>query len=254
MVIEHYKEIFGNDTLFFDPQIMTNNIGVTAKSDGLILALDRKQWFILEIELAQHSLSDHIIPQITRFNVALQQPETKAKLIESLTDHIKEDPYKIASVQKNKIQDISEYLKETIQKLPLIAIIIDEKTPDLEPICNSLPFKTVITEFNTFTRENAFNVHIHSFSPLWESEIPKVLSNMLAVFQLVYKGGKTYDEAIKGASKKLKLNENTLRAACSRDIGITSEQLRKIMVNSDKIKQLLITKFPEYEVKIQEAF
>ena len=183
MVIEHYKEIFGNDTLFFDPQIMTNNIGVTAKSDGLILALNRKQWFILEIELAQHSLSDHIIPQITKFNVALQRPETKAKLIESLTDHIKEDPDKIASVQKSKIQDINEYLKETIQNLPLIAIIIDEKTPDLEPICNSLPFKTVITEFNTFTRENALNVHIHSFNPLWEgSEIPKVLSNVLAVF------------------------------------------------------------------------
>lgn len=151
MVIEHYKDIFGNDTLFFDPQIMTNNIGVTAKSDGLILALERKQWFILEVELAQHSLPEHIIPQITKFNIALQQPETKAKLIDSVTGHIKEDPYKIAFVQASKIQDITQLLKETFQNPPLIAIIIDKETPDLEPICKSLPFKTAITAFNTFT-------------------------------------------------------------------------------------------------------
>ena len=54
MVIEHYKEIFGNDTLFFDPQIMTNNIGVTQKR-WLNTRFERKQWFI-RIELAQHSI------------------------------------------------------------------------------------------------------------------------------------------------------------------------------------------------------
>src|SRR3990170_7678308 len=98
MVIEHYKEIFGAGTLFFDPQIMTTAIGISAKSDGLIISLEQKQWFILEVELAQHSLHKHIIPQITRFNIALQQPETKARIINALTNLIKQDPWKSAFV------------------------------------------------------------------------------------------------------------------------------------------------------------
>ena len=253
MVIEHYKEIFGADALFFDPQIMTTAIGISAKSDGLIVSLEQKRWFILEVELAQHSLHKHIIPQITKFNIAIQQPETKAKIINALADLIKQDPWKTTFAQTRKINDINKYLIETFQNPPTIAIIVDKKVPELEPVCKSLPFATKTTEFKTYTREDSLNVHIHSFEPLGEKpDIPKTLRNVLAVFSLIYKRGKTYDEAIKIASKKLGLGESSLRAMCSRDIGLTAQQLRKILNNSEKIKQLLTQKFPDYADTIKE--
>ncbi len=254
IVIEHYRELFGADTLFFEPTLMNNSIGVSAKSDGLIVSLNQRQWCLLEVELAKHSLHKHIVPQITNFNIAVQQPETKAKIVETLVSSIRQDPDKLALVQKSKIQDISKAVKETIDNQPLIAIIMNEKTPALEPICKSLPFETLVTEFSTFTRENALNVHIHSFEPLWNGPtIPKALSNVLAAFELVYRRGKTYDEAVKIAAKRLKIGQNSLRAMCTRDLGLTSKQLREILVSAEKVKQLLIQKFPEYSAEIQKA-
>lgn len=46
MVIEHYREIFGTDTLYFEPQTMKSSMGVKVRNDGIILALDQKQWYI----------------------------------------------------------------------------------------------------------------------------------------------------------------------------------------------------------------
>jgi len=42
MVIEHYKEIFGANTLYFDPQTMKTHIGIKARNDGIIFATDQK--------------------------------------------------------------------------------------------------------------------------------------------------------------------------------------------------------------------
>ena len=199
-------------------------------------------------------MSRHIIPQITRFNVALQQQETKARLAEKMMSQINNDPFKMALVQKSEV-DLTKLLKETFEGLPLIAIVIDQKTPDLEPICNSLPFKTAITEFRTFSRENALNVHIHLFNPVRKGpELPKLLSNILIVFQLVYRRGKTYDEAVKLSAKKLGLGESSLRAMYTRDMGLTAKELRKLMVSSERVKELLVGRFPEYKNGIIETF
>lgn len=254
MVTEHIKEIFGANSLYFDPQTMKTQIGIIARNDGIILTLNQNQWYILEVEMAEHSLHRHIIPQITKFNIAYQQTETKRKLAEALTTLIQQDPHKKATMQISKIDDVHKYITETIETPPIIAIITDQTTPELDAICKNLPFKTKTTHLKTYTRENTgINVHIHQFTPLYEKPpIPKTLLNILTVMEQIYKKGKTYDEAAKIAAKKLKLYEGTIRAACTRDIGLTSNQLRKILKEKEKLKQILIKKFPEHENPIKE--
>jgi len=73
------------------------------------------------------------------------------------------------------------------------------------------------------------------------------------VLEQIYKKGKTYDEAAKIAAKKLKLYEGTIRAMCTRNIGLTSKQFRKLLDDKEKIKTLIIEKFPDYEDTIKEA-
>jgi len=255
MVTEHYKEIFGTNTLHFDPQTMKTHIGIIARNDGILVALDQKQWYILEVELAEHSLPRHIIPQITKFHIAYQQPETRRKLIDALSTLIQQDPYKKVTLQTQKIEDMHKYLTELIESPPTIAIIIDQKTPELDAVSKNLPFKTRTTEFKTFTRENTgINVHMHMFEQLYEKPlIPKTLRNILTTLEHVYKHGKTYDEAVKIVAKKLKLFKGTIRAACTRDVGLTSNQFRKLLKDKEKIKQLLIGKFPEYKDVIEET-
>jgi len=253
MVIEHYKEIFGTNTIYFDPQTMKTHAGINVRNDGIILSLVQNQWYILEVELAEHSLHRHIIPQITKFNIAYQETETKRKLTEALYTLIRQDPYKTAALQTQKIEDAHKYLTETIDTPPTIAIVMDQKTPEVDAVCKNLPFKTRTTEFKTYTREKAENVQIHMFEPIYEKPpIPKNLLKILKVLELIYKG-KTYDEAIKMTAKKLKLFEGTIRAACTRDIGLTSNQLRKVIKDKEHFKTLLAEKFPEYESIINKT-
>lgn len=255
IVIEHYKEIFGTNALYFDPQTMKTHIGITARNDGVILAPDQKQWFLLEVELAQHSLHKHIIPQITKFNIAYQQLETRRKLAYAISELIRQDPYKIAIMQTYKIEDIHQHLTETIETPPTIAIVIDQKSPELEAVCKNLPFKTKATEFKTFTRENTgMNVHLHQFTPLYEKPaIPKSLLNILTTLEQIYEKRKSYDEAVKIAAKKLKLYERTIRHDCTTDIGLTSKQFRKLLEEKEKLRALIIEKFQDYEDAVREV-
>ncbi|MEM3731526.1 MAG: hypothetical protein QXG27_02925 [Candidatus Bathyarchaeia archaeon] len=197
----------------------------------------------------------HIIPQITKFNIAYQQSETKRKLAETIFTQIRQDPYIRATMEKQKIEDVHKYVTQIIETPPTIAIITDQLTPELEAICKNLPFKTKITEFKTYVRENAtIHVHIHQFTPIHEKPpIPKTLLNILTVMEQIYKRGKTYDEAVKIAAKKLKLYHGTIRAACTKEIGLKSKQLRKLLSDKEKLKQTLIEKFPEHEKTIQET-
>ncbi|NWF86427.1 hypothetical protein HXY32_01200 [Candidatus Bathyarchaeota archaeon] len=255
MVIEHYKELFGANTIYLDPQTMKTQIGVVSRNDGIIIALDQSQWYILEVELATHSLHKHIIPQITRFNIAYQQPETRRKLVDSISNTIRSNPYKTAMLQAQKIEDVHEYLSKTIENPPIIAIITDQKPPELEAVSKNLPFKTKATEFKTYTRENTgMKVHVHAFEPLYEkSSIPKILLNILTVLEQVYNKRKTYDEAAKIVAKKLKLHEGTIRAACTRDIGLSSKQFRKLLKDKEKLKTLLTEKYPDHQNTINET-
>lgn len=227
---------------------------LAAKSDGIVIAIDKSQWYILEVELAQHSLYSHIAPQIMKFATAHEKPETRKRITEALFASIQSDPQKAAVFQTHRVDDVHKYLSDIIDSPPTIAIVIDQKTHQLDEVCKRLSFKTKSTEFRTFTRENAgINVHVHEFEPLYEKPpLPKILESMLTVLEQVYKKGKTYDEAIKIASKKLSLNENTIRAYCTRDVGLTATRFRRILQSKDKTLKLLVEKFPNHEDAARE--
>lgn len=253
-VTKYCKEIFGADTLYFDPQAMKTHVGINVRNDGIILAPDKKQWYILEVELAEHSLHRHIIPQVTKFNIAYQQPETKRKLTDALYNLIRQDPYKTAALQTQKIEDIHKHLTEIIDTPPTIAIIIDQKTPEVDAVCKNLPFKTRTTEFKTYTRENAINVCIHAFEQLYEEPtLPKGLLNVLTVLEQIYKKDKTYEEAAAIAAKKLKITEKAIRHDCTTDLGLKSTQFRKLIQNKQRLNTLLTEKYPDYETTIKET-
>lgn len=108
MVVEHYKDIFGANTLYFDPQTVKTKIGIEGRNDGIMLVAKQNKWYILEVELSKHSLHKHIIPQITKFNITYQQPETRKKNINTLYNLIKQDLVKTAMLGTLKIEDVQK--------------------------------------------------------------------------------------------------------------------------------------------------
>jgi hypothetical protein len=137
MVTEHIKEIFGENALYFGPQTMRTQAGIESRNDGVVLTIDRNAWYILEVELAKHPLPEHIIPQITKFSLAYEEPETRRKIVNALYNEIRADPIKTAMLKRQDIEDLHKALTDLINTQPTIAIIIDRKTPELDSLCKN---------------------------------------------------------------------------------------------------------------------
>jgi hypothetical protein len=266
MVVEHYKDIFGISSLYFDPQSMKTQMGLEARNDGIILALDQNRWYILEVELAKHPLHEHIIPQITKFSIAYEEAGTRKKIINTIYTAIRQDAFKTAIIQTQKIEDLHKMLTDLIDIQPTIAIVIDQKTLELDSICRKLPFTTQTLEFKTYARENiGIGVHIHEFQPLLEEketkiekrliepseEGPQKLIQVLEVAHLVFKG-EELNEAFKNVAKRHDVHESTVRDKCTRQLGIDTYRFRELIQDKNRFITFLKERYPQYENLINE--
>jgi hypothetical protein len=86
--------------------------------------------------------------------------------------------------------------------------------------------------------------------------ISVTLSQILEVYTLVRKFKYDRLEAFKRVAKKYRIDQQTVRSACTRGIGInTSEFDEMLSQNSEKeFETILIRRFPEYQDNIGEFF
>ena len=175
MVVEHCKEIFGENALYFDKQTLETGAGIRARTDGFVISLDLNKWYILEVELSRHSLYEHIVPQITKFHTAYKSPDTQRKISRAFDDAIKNDPTKRLMFELKGIEkELYRFLSDLVESKPVIVIPIDYATGETKDVCEGLPFESKIIEFKTFVREGTENakppVYAHLFEPLYEFE------------------------------------------------------------------------------------
>lgn len=167
MVYEHYKYIFGKDSIFLAKRKIKTNAGISTIPDAFVLSLDDKKWYLIEVEMKSHQLYEHIVPQISKFNTAIKNSNSQKILIKMIYEEIKNDPQKNLIFQLKQIKEIFKYITEILESKPQIIILIDGKNDELEEVCDSLPFDSKVIEFKTYIRENVgLGVHIHSFEPL----------------------------------------------------------------------------------------
>lgn len=268
MVIEHHKEIFGEAAIYFDPQTMKTQTGTEARNDGIILTMNQNRWYIVEVELAKHPLHDHIIPQITKFSTAYEEARTRKKIIETIYAAIRQDPLKTATLQTLKIEDLHKTLTDLIDTQPTIAVVIDQKTPELDHICKRLPFSACTTEFRTYVRKGVgIGVHTHEFEPFFKEEmakkppivrpippsgeIPQRLAQVLDVAEMVFRG-QSLNEAFKSVAKQYEVHESTIRDKCTRQLNITTDQFRDLIKDKSSFMTLLNERYPQFGELIRD--
>ena len=172
IVKEHVKDIFGEDSIPFGikPKIKSK-AGIGSIPDGYVITFEgTPRWCVVEVELSSHALYDHIVPQMTKFSTGINDLSTQRAIVDTFYGEINSDIIKQTLV-KNKIgsREIHEFLSGLISSPPILVIVIEEKTKELEEVCSSLPLKTQIREFKTFAREGiGLAVHAHLFEPLWK--------------------------------------------------------------------------------------
>ena len=170
MIKEHSKEIFGENAIFFDiKKKIVSKAGIGGIPDGYVIIFSEPPvWCIVEAELSSHPPWEHIEPQINKFFRGIRNPNSQKEIVTVLYDSIKSDSITKSYVKKMIGQrEIHHFLSSLISKLPTPVIVIEEKTEQLEEICESLPEGTRILEFKTYEREGVgLSVHIHLFEPL----------------------------------------------------------------------------------------
>lgn len=178
LVKEHIYDIFGKEVMFFDlEKKLKSKSGIASIPDGYIIDPNKNQWYIVEIEISSHNLYDHIFPQISKFSKGIENPASQKEIISALYREIDEGAVK-------KIKDIigsgeiHKFLSDLVSEKPVLAIIIDRKTAELEEVCSNFRFETEVIEFKTFIREGVgLPVHIHLFEPLTiEERLPEKIS------------------------------------------------------------------------------
>jgi hypothetical protein len=67
MFFEHYKDIFGGNTILFQGNKIKTPSNIGTIPDAFIIDVKNKLWFIVEVELKNHDIYGHIVPQIMKF-------------------------------------------------------------------------------------------------------------------------------------------------------------------------------------------
>jgi predicted transport protein len=176
IIREHSKEIFGEDSLYFDVKhVLKTTSGIGSIPDAYVINLSKPfEWYVVENELASHPVYDHIVKQLTKFINGIANQSARSQILDVLYDEINKDSVLKATVQKLiDSTDIYHALSKLLSTAPRIVIIIDQKTSDVEEACQVLKYETNIVEFKTFVREGAENVRAHLFEPLHAFEKPK---------------------------------------------------------------------------------
>ena len=170
MIKEHSKEIFGENSIYFDiKHKLRSKSGIAAIPDAYVINLSKPyEWYIIENELSSHQVYDHIVPQVSKFVGNIEELETQTEIRDVLDKEVDQDIVLKAYVEKMTGQDIFRFLTELVSKPPKIVLVIDDITPEIDRANKSLKrlANTEIVEFRTFIRENAPNVHAHLFEPL----------------------------------------------------------------------------------------
>lgn len=175
--VEKYsKEIFGEETLYFSVKTKLKTLGgIGSIPDGYVIKFSKPQeWFIIEVELSKHPLFDHIVPQLNKFVQGIRNPNSRAEIVEALYNEIKGD-IETESYVKKKLGsgEIYRFIKNLIDQSPILVIIIDKRTKELEDACNSIPLENkYIVEFKIYERIDAGIKNAVFFEPIYELKKP----------------------------------------------------------------------------------
>ncbi len=172
MVVEHAQEIFGENSIYLDiKHKMKTKYGAGSIPDGYVVVFGKiPQWHIVEIELSSHPLHEHIIKQIGKFILGIKNPNTRGEITNLIHDEIvKENALFTKAKRLIGVGEIHRYITDCISKPPILTIIIEKKTPELEEIAELLQVLPIrIVEFRTFigTKGDNSKHYAHMFEPL----------------------------------------------------------------------------------------
>ncbi len=164
------KHIFGENSFYFDvKKIIRSKAGVASIPDGYAILFEPKpRWCIVEVETASHPIYDHVISQLSKFNRGIEDTQTRKNIVDLLYDAFSKDDILKAQLKKKiKSGEIYKFILDLLSEDPLIIVVIDEKTAELQEALIDLRGEVKALEFKTFRREGVSEeLNAYVFEPL----------------------------------------------------------------------------------------
>jgi hypothetical protein len=171
-VREHSSYIFGPDSIYLErKQIISSASGIKGIPDGIVfVAAKPPEWHIVEVELSDHPLHDHVIPQVSKFIQAIRSQDTRKQITKAIHSEINSNPALKTRIIKiiGESSELYELISDAIDKSPILTLIVEKGSQQIQEGLDSLahPNKKII-EFRTYNREGVGSiVHAHLFEPL----------------------------------------------------------------------------------------
>jgi len=187
MVKEHSRDIFGEQSEYFGKQRLESKLGKGSIPDGFVIMLGEPLcWHIVEVELSSHDLHRHIVEQASRFIIGIKNPQTQRRIVDTIYGEIKNDDFLERKVKKaSDTADIYKLLTDLISRPPLLTIIIEKHTEELDEALSALAHSQIkVVEFQTFVRVGVgLDVHAHLFEPLYRSAMCTKVSIVSEAFK-----------------------------------------------------------------------
>ena len=155
---QHAIRIFDEQTIYLPVKTkLKTPSGIGSIPDAYALKLNPPKWSIIEVELSNHPLFEHIVPQLNKFTQGLKEPQSRKRLVDTFYDAIKADPFLETTVkQQIGSGEIHRTLTHLIDQPPSLIVIIDKKTRELEEACDSIPLKDKkVIEFKIYKRKDS---------------------------------------------------------------------------------------------------
>lgn len=139
LIVDNAKTIFGKNTLYVDAKKKIENdaFGGVIPDGFLFDFSDPKniEFYLIEVELRQHSFYKHIFPQITKFFAFFNNPDSQRKLIEKLYAIFQNDEELKKELRGNiGSKEVFKFITDTIENSQNILLIIDGSKKEIPEI------------------------------------------------------------------------------------------------------------------------
>jgi hypothetical protein len=140
VVVANADRIFGPDSLFLSKALIHSADGAGTIPDGFAVDLAQKRWYVVEAELAVHSVWSHIAPQVAKQIIAASQPASRELLVDKVVLRVKEEPAFAEKFAEQDVAaiDIRHFLTEILSQEPIIGLPIDRVSQDLREWAQTL--------------------------------------------------------------------------------------------------------------------
>jgi hypothetical protein len=133
VVGDNFEYLFGPSSIYLPKSLIRTKDGAGTIPDGYAIDVEARRWYIVEAELAKHSVWNHIAPQIAKQLIATLNPASRQLLIEMVVNRVREDTDAMEKFTDEGIEviNIRGVLGQIFDTDPIVGLPIDRVSNDL---------------------------------------------------------------------------------------------------------------------------